>query len=207
MGYKEEYKKMSDEELVLRYRNGDKDAAEFLVEKYKNLVRKEIRTYFLEGAEEEDLIQEGSIGLWEAIKGYKSEKNVAFMVFASICIKREIKSAVTRSQRLKNKPLNEYVSFDTPIMDEQGEESMLLDVLPYKEGETPENVVIEMEQTSQLLDAVFESLSKMEAEVLELFMEGLSYEEIGKVINKPAKAVDNAMQRIRSKINSIRKNS
>ena len=207
MGYKEEYKKMSDEELVLCYRNGDKDAAEFLVEKYKNLVRKEIRTYFLEGAEEEDLIQEGSIGLWEAIKGYKSEKNVAFMVFASICIKREIKSAVTRSQRLKNKPLNEYVSFDTPIMDEQGEESMLLDVLPYKEGETPENVVIEMEQTSQLLDAVFESLSKMEAEVLELFMEGLSYEEIGKVINKPAKAVDNAMQRIRSKINSIRKNS
>ena len=206
MGNIEQYKKMSDEELVRLYHNGEEKAADFLVEKYKNLVRKEIRTYFLEGADEDDLLQEGRIGLWEAIKGYKSEKNVAFMIFASICIKRQIKTAVTKSQRLKNKPLNEYISFDTPINDDQGEESVLLYTIPSTEDVNPEKLVIEREQSSQLLTEVFDSLSKMEEEVLELFMEGLSYEEIGKVINKSAKAVDNAMQRIRSKINSIRKN-
>ena len=146
------------------------------------------------------------IGLYRAIRDYKSEKNVVFMAFASICIKRQIKTAVTKSQRKKNIPLNNYLSFDTPITDEQGEESILLDMLPYKEGETPEKLVIEKEQSSQLLTEVFEALSKMEEEVLELFMEGLSYDEIAALINKPTKSVDNAMQRIRSKINSIRKN-
>ena len=207
MGYIEQYKRMSDEELVLKYRNGDEKAVEFLLEKYKNLVRKEARAYFLEGADGDDLLQEGMIGLYRAIRDYKSDKNVAFMVFASLCIKRQIKTAVTRSNRLKNKPLNDYVSFDTPIMDEQGEESVLLDVIPSNEDVNPEKLVIEREQSSQLLTEVFDALSKMEEEVLELFMEGLSYNEIAELINKSPKAVDNAMQRIRSKINTIRKNS
>lgn len=207
MGYIDKYKKMSDEELVLKYRNGDEKAVEFLLEKYKNLVRKEARAYFLEGADGDDLLQEGMIGLYRAIRDYKSDKNVAFMVFASLCIKRQIKTAVTRSNRLKNKPLNDYVSFDTPIMDEQGEESVLLDVIPSNEDVNPEKLVIEREQSSQLLTEVFDALSKMEEEVLELFMEGLSYNEIAELINKSPKAVDNAMQRIRSKINTIRKNS
>ena len=207
MGYIDKYKKMSDEELVLKYRNGDEKAVEFLLEKYKNLVRKEARAYFLEGADGDDLLQEGMIGLYRAIRDYKSDKNVAFMVFASLCIKRQIKTAVTRSNRLKNKPLNDYVSYDTPIMDEQGEESVLLDVIPSNEDVNPEKLVIEREQSSQLLTEVFDALSKMEEEVLELFMEGLSYNEIAELINKSPKAVDNAMQRIRSKINTIRKNS
>ena len=162
MGYIDKYKKMSDEELVLKYRNGDEKAVEFLLEKYKNLVRKEARAYFLEGADGDDLLQEGMIGLYRAIRDYKSDKNVAFMVFASLCIKRQIKTAVTRSNRLKNKPLNDYVSFDTPIMDEQGEESVLLDVIPSNEDVNPEKLVIEREQSSQLLTAVFDALSKME---------------------------------------------
>ena len=206
MGYIEQYKKMSDEELVLRYHNGDDGAAEFLVEKYKNLVRKESRAYFLVGGDNEDLLQEGMIGLYKAIRDYEAEKNVGFMSFASLCISRQIKTAVTKSQRMKNTPLNNYLSFDTPVTDEQGEDAVLLDVLPSTEEKNPENLLIAKEQYTQLFEEVYESLSKMENEVLECFMQGLSYSEIGKLLNKSPKAIDNAMQRIRNKINTIRKN-
>lgn len=201
---KELYNKMSDEELVLRYHNGDNGAADFLVEKYKNLVRMKARTYFLVGADNDDLIQEGMIGLYKAIRDYKSDKNVVFMVFASLCINRQIMSAVTAYNRQKNSPLNNYLSLDTPVTDEQGEDAVLSDVIASKEDKNPEDLFIAKEQSGQLITEVFEMLSKMERTVLELYIEGLSYSEIGKVLDKSPKAIDNAIQRIRNKINGIR---
>ena len=205
MGYIDKYKKMSDEELVLKYRNGDEKAVEFLLEKYKNLVRKEARSFFLTDGDNEDLLQEGMIGLYKAIRDYDGEKNVGFMSFAALCISRQIKTAITKSQRMKNTPLNNYLSLDTPVTDEMGDDAVLLDILPSPE-DNPENLIIAREQYIQLFDEVYESLSKLETEVLECFMQGLSYNEIAKLLNKDSKAIDNAMQRIRSKINSIRKN-
>ncbi len=201
---KELYNKMSDEELVLRYHNGDNGAADFLVEKYKNLVRMKARTYFLVGADNDDLIQEGMIGLYKAIRDYKSDKNVVFMVFASLCINRQIMSAVTAYNRQKNSPLNNYLSLDTPVTDEQGEDAVLSDVIASKADKNPEDLFIAKEQSGQLITEVFEMLSKMERTVLELYIEGLSYSEIGKVLDKSPKAIDNAIQRIRNKINGIR---
>ena len=201
---KELYNKMSDEELVLRYHNGDNGAADFLVEKYKNLVRMKARTYFLVGADNDDLIQEGMIGLYKAIRDYKSDKNVVFMVFASLCINRQIMSAVTAYNRQKNSPLNNYLSLDTPVTDEQGEDAVLSDVIASKADKNPEDLFIAKEQSGQLITEVFEMLSKMERTVLELYIEGLSYSEIGKVLDKSPKAIDNAIQRIRNKIKKER---
>lgn len=203
---KDLYNKMSDEELVLRYHNGDNGAADFLVEKYKNLVRMKARTYFLVGADNDDLIQEGMIGLYKSIRDYREDKNVVFMVFASLCINRQIMTAVTAYNRQKNSPLNNYLSLDTPVTDEQGDDAVLSDVIASRDEENPEDLFIAKEQSGQLITEVFELLSKMEKTVLELYVEGLSYSEIGKVLNKSPKAIDNAIQRIRNKINGIRKN-
>lgn len=205
MGKKDLYNKMSDEELVLRYHEGDNGAADFLVEKYKNLVRMRARTYFLVGADNDDLIQEGMIGLYKAIRDYNPDKNVVFMVFASLCINRQIMSAVTAYNRQKNSPLNNYLSLDTPVTDEQGDDAVLSDVIASKDDKNPEDLFIAREQSGQLITQVFENLSKMERTVLELYIEGLSYSEIGKALNKPPKSIDNAIQRIRNKINGIRK--
>ena len=203
MGASEMYNKMSDEELVLRYNNGDNGAADFLMEKYKNLVRMKARSYFLVGADNDDLIQEGMIGLYKAIRDYKQDKNVVFMVFASLCINRQIMSAVTSYNRQKNSPLNNYLSLDTPVTDEQGDEAVLSDVIASKLEKNPEDLFIAKEQSTQLIAEVFGLLSKMERIVLELYMEGLSYNEIAEVLNKQPKAIDNAIQRIRNKINVI----
>ena len=196
---REAYNKLSDEELVVRYHSGDNEAADYLVDKYKNLVRMRARTYFLAGADNDDLIQEGMIGLYKAIRSYNSEKKVAFMTFASLCISRQIMTAVTASNRQKNSPLNTYISLDTPVTDEQGENVVLSDVIASKEDGNPEDLFIAKEQSGLTIAKIFSSLSKMERQVLELYMEGLSYTEIATVLNKPPKSIDNAIQRIRGK--------
>lgn len=193
------YNKMSDEELVIRYRNGDNDAADYLVDKYKNLVRMRARTYFLVGADNDDLIQEGMIGLYKAIRGYNTEKNVLFMTFASLCVNRQIMTAVTASNCMKNAPLNTSISLDTPVTDDQGEDAVLSDVIASTKEGNPEELFIAKEQSGTMVARIFSSLSKMERQVLELYMEGLSYTEIATVLNKTPKAVDNAIQRIRGK--------
>ena len=205
MSKKDAYLKMSDEELVIRYRSGDNKAADYLVEKYKNLVRMRARAYFLVGADSDDIIQEGMIGLYKAIRDYNPDKGVVFMVFASLCINRQILTAVTSYNRQKNSPLNSYISLDTPIMDELGEDARLSDVIAAEEECNPEELFIAKEQSGQLIAKVFKELSTMERQTLELYVEGLSYAEIATALNKTPKAVDNAIQRIRNKINSIRK--
>ena len=205
MSKKDAYLKMSDEELVIRYRSGDNKAADYLVEKYKNLVRMRARAYFLVGADSDDIIQEGMIGLYKAIRDYNPDKGVVFMVFASLCINRQILTAVTSYNRQKNSPLNSYISLDTPITDELGEDARLSDVIAAEEECNPEELFIAKEQSGQLIAKVFKELSTMERQTLELYVEGLSYAEIATALNKTPKAVDNAIQRIRNKINSIRK--
>ena len=205
MSKKDAYLKMSDEELVIRYRSGDNKAADYLVEKYKNLVRMRARAYFLVGADSDDIIQEGMIGLYKAIRDYNPDKGVVFMVFASLCINRQILTAVTSYNRQKNSPLNSYISLDTPITDELGEDARLSDVIAAEEECNPEELFIAKEQSGQLIAKVFNELSTMERQTLELYVEGLSYAEIATALNKTPKAVDNAIQRIRNKINSIRK--
>ncbi|MGN0374403.1 MAG: RNA polymerase sporulation sigma factor SigH [Butyrivibrio sp.] len=204
MPKKDAYLKMSDEELVIRYRSGDNKAADYLVEKYKNLVRMRARAYFLVGADSDDIIQEGMIGLYKAIRDYNPDKGVVFMVFASLCINRQILTAVTSYNRQKNSPLNSYISLDTPITDELGEDARLSDVIAAEEECNPEELFIAKEQSGQLIAKVFKELSTMERQTLELYVEGLSYAEIATALNKTPKAVDNAIQRIRNKINSIR---
>lgn len=205
MAGKTDYGRMSDEELVNLYHGGDNSAADFLVEKYKNLVRMKARTYFLIGADNDDLIQEGMIGLYKAIRDYNSERQAVFMTFASVCVSRQIRTAVTACNRKKNAPLNTYISLDSPVTDEMGEDAKLEDVIASDQELNPESLVIDREQTSVFLTKLYESLSKLERQVLELYQEGLSYVQIADSLGKPAKAVDNAIQRIRSKINQIRK--
>ncbi len=205
MSKRDTYNKMSDEELVIRYHDGDNAAADYLVEKYKNLVRMRARAYFLVGADNDDLIQEGMIGLYKAIRDYNPDKNVVFMVFASLCINRQIMTAVTSYNRQKNAPLNTYISLDTPVTDELGEDAVLSDVIAAEDERNPEEIFIAKEQSGQMVARVFKSLSKMEREILELYVEGMSYAEIASTLNKTTKAVDNAIQRIRNKINLIRR--
>ena len=202
---KETYIKLSDEELVLRYHSGDNDAADYLVDKYKNLVRMRARSYFLVGADNDDLIQEGMIGLYKAIRDYNVEKNVTFMTFASLCISRQIMTAVTAYNSQKNSPLNKSISLDSPVTDEMGENTVLSEVIASKEDGNPEEMYIAKEQASFAIANLFSNLSKMERQVLELYIEGLSYIEIAQVLDKPAKSIDNALQRIKGKL--LSKNS
>ena len=202
---REIYIKLSDEELVFRYHSGDNEAADYLVYKYKNLVRMRARSYFLMGADTDDLIQEGMIGLYKAIRSYNSEKNVTFMTFASLCISRQIMTAVTAYNSHKNSPLNKSISLDAPVTDEYGENTVLSEVIAGNEDENPENIYIEKEQATYAITNLFSNLSKMERQVLELYNEGLSYIEIAQVLDKTPKSIDNALQRIKGKL--LSKNS
>lgn len=202
---KELYMKLSDEELVLRYQNGEHDAADFLVNKYKNLVRMHARPYFLVGADSDDLIQEAMIGLYKAIRDYNPDKGVVFMAFASLCIDRQIITAVTAYNRQKNSPLNTYISLDTPVTDDSGDEAVLSEVISSEDELNPEEIFIAGEQTKQFLMKLTSNLSKLERQIFELYIEGFSYAEIASELDKTTKTVDNAIQRIRNKINLIRK--
>ena len=196
----EGYKKLSDEELVARYQSGDDNAAEFLIEKYKNLVRKSARSYYLVGADHEDLIKEGMIGLFKAIRSYKPDRDAIFMTFATLCVGRHIRTAVSAYNRKKNEPLNSSLSLEEVVEDGEGKGVSRMETLPDKEESNPEVVVISKERTDSIRREIHNNLSKFEKQVLELYDEGLSYSRIGEILGKPAKAIDNAIQRIRNKI-------
>ncbi len=194
-----DYEKLTDSQLSLLARGGDMAANEFLLEKYKYLVRQVTAPYFLVGGDRDDLLQEGMIGLNNAIHSFREDRNVSFTVFAEFCIKRNIISAVRAATRQKHQPLNSYVSIFADEGQNQDEQSALLaDALP--ESPNPENLFIE-EENSRLLDEnLKECLSKMEFKVLKLFMEGQSYHDIANALGKDIKSVDNALQRIKKKI-------
>ena len=192
------YKQQTDAALTALVKEGDAAACEFLLEKYKYLVRQVTAPYYLVGSDREDLLQEGMIGLTNAIYSYKSERNVLFPVFAEFCIKRHIISAVKAATRQKHMPLNSYVSIFSPDDTSAEETSELMEKLP--QSPDPENILIEKESRQLLEKMLEERLSPMELEVLNEFLKGKSYAEIAEALDKDFKSIDNALQRIKKKI-------
>lgn len=197
---KKNYKEYSDELLVDMARHGDEKAEDFLLKKYKDFVRSKARAYFLVGGDSDDLIQEGMIGLYNAISHYDESKASSFMTYAAICINNKLLSAVSADNRKKNEPLNGYVSLYSVITDDAGEESSLSDVLPDTDNVNPENIILNEEQEKLARKRLLGKLSRLEKEILSYYLEGMSYSEIAAIIGKTEKSVDNAIQRIRSKM-------
>lgn len=197
---KKNYKEYSDELLVDMARHGDEKAEDFLLKKYKDFVRSKARAYFLVGGDSDDLIQEGMIGLYNAISHYDESKASPFMTYAAICINNKLLSAVSADNRKKNEPLNGYVSLYSVITDDAGEEASLSDVLPDTDNVNPENIILNEEQEKLARKRLLGKLSRLEKEILSYYLEGMSYSEIAVIIGKTEKSVDNAIQRIRSKM-------
>lgn len=200
-----DYQKFSDEELVQRTRAQDTQAMTFLLNKYKGLVRKRARAMFLIGGETEDLIQEGMIGLFKAIRDFDVTKEVSFFTFADICIARQIYTAVQASNRKKHTPLNSYISLSKDEDDEKGLPA-IEEILKDSNGQNPEDLVIGREILKDKMEYMKKGLSPFEEQVLELFLEGEDYIEIGDTLHKEAKSIDNALQRIKQKIRTSMRN-
>ncbi len=191
------YSQNCDEELIQRIRKNDTGALDYILEKYKNLVRKKARKLFLIGGDRDDLIQEGMIGLYKAVRDYDEGRESSFASFADLCISRQIYDAIKASNRQKNIPLNTYVSFYTPQFDENG------DYLFANNKENPEVLLIDRENVTTLEKEFGQVLSGFEKEVLSLYLEGLKYQEIAQKIKREPKSVDNALQRIKAKLSKI----
>ncbi|WP_411348991.1 RNA polymerase sporulation sigma factor SigH [Paenibacillus sp. WLX2291] len=193
------YDYQSDEELVEAVRHGDSEALEYLITKYKNFVRAKARSYFLIGADREDIVQEGMIGLYKSIRDFKNDKLSSFKVFAELCITRQIITAIKTATRQKHIPLNSYVSLDKPIYDEDSDRT-LLDVICGSPMSDPEELVINKEEFTGLEDKMSEILSDLERKVLMLYLDGRSYQEIAVDLCRHVKSIDNALQRVKRKL-------
>lgn len=201
----DKYSKFSseDEEIIIkRAQSGDGEAVEYILEKYRNFVRAKSRTYFLIGADREDIIQEGMIGLYKAIRDYDASSGTNFKTFADICIIRQIITAIKTATRQKHMPLNSYVSLNKPIYDNENENA-LLDSLSGKDRLDPEEIMINRERYNIIEQKIADALSKYESEVLKLYLEGKSYVDIACSLKKSEKSIDNALQRIKKKIERL----
>ena len=193
-----DYSKLEDNEIIERIHKHDDDAVEYLLKKYGYLVKREVRTVYLIGAEMDDLSQEGMIGLFKAMRDYQPEKETSFATFASVCIRRQIQNAITNSNRKKHVPLNSYVSLY--MNSEEDDNFMLEERLVTSWEEDPEKLLIAKEQQNDRNERIRKELSKLEKQVLTLYLQGMSYEAIAEHLGKTEKAVDNALQRIRGKL-------
>lgn len=193
----EQYQNLKDEELIERLRLGDTKIMDFILDKYKPLVRKKANTLYLIGGDTDDLIQEGMIGLFKAIRDFRKEKEVSFYHFAELCISRQIYTAVEASNRKKHAPLNTYVSLYSGT-NEEG--VVLADSLVAGSAENPEQMMIDQENLTLFLERLKGRLSKLERDVLELYLAGLNYQQIAEQMGKSPKSIDNALQRIKEKI-------
>lgn len=198
---------LGDEELVTHYKAGDEAACDVLLERYKNLVRRKARAMFIAGGDSDDLIQEGMIGLYKAIRSYdqKNEQHASFLTFASMCINRQMCTAVSAANRKKHSPLNSYVSLDAPVEGQFNEESetTLSDILISEKEQNPEELFIDQENVQKMQEQLQNNLSEMEKEVLSYAMQGRGYVEIAAILNRTPKSVDNAIQRIKNKLLNI----
>ncbi|WP_409293193.1 RNA polymerase sporulation sigma factor SigH [Peribacillus sp. SCS-37] len=190
---------MEDETLVELVHKGDSDALDFIIQKYRNFVRAKARTYFLIGADKEDIVQEGMIGLFKAIRDFREDKLTSFKAFAELCITRQIITAIKTATRQKHIPLNSYVSLDKPIYDEDSDRT-LMDVLSGAKAQDPEELVISQEEFDDIELKMAELLSDLERRVLALYLEGQSYQEISEELNRHVKSIDNALQRVKRKL-------
>ena len=198
------YEAETDESLVELINGGDSEAMDYLMNKYKNLVRGRARTLFLVGADKEDLIQEGMIGLYKAIRDYDTLKNVSFRNFAELCISRQMYSAIKGSNTQKNQPLNNYISIDSMEVSEDRENPMeqLLGI-NFEKNKNPEQLVLDKEAASVLEYTLVGHLSEMEKQVLHFYMKDMNYNQIAVALGKEPKAVDNALQRIKKKLTQV----
>ncbi|XID90853.1 RNA polymerase sporulation sigma factor SigH [Paenibacillaceae bacterium WGS1546] len=194
-----EYDFKADEDVVEFVRLGDSEALEYLIHKYRNFVRAKARSYFLIGAEREDIVQEGMIGLYKAIRDFKGDKLASFKAFAELCITRQIITAIKTATRQKHIPLNSYVSLDKPIYDEDSDRT-LLDVICGSRVCDPEEMIINQEEFYGLEDKMSEILSDLERKVLMLYLDGRSYQEIAVDLDRHVKSIDNALQRVKRKL-------
>lgn len=198
---------LEEEFIVEQARKGDPKAQELLIKKYKNFVRSKARSYFLIGADREDIVQEGMIGLFKAMRDYQPDRVSSFKSFAELCIKRQIITAIKTATRQKHIPLNSYVSLNKPFYDDDSDRT-LYDVMSSNSKElNPEHLVIRREELSQIEEKMGEVLSDLEWKVLNAYLEGKSYQEISIEMNKHVKSVDNALQRVKKKLEKFLVNS
>nr|WP_286672842.1 RNA polymerase sporulation sigma factor SigH [Anaeromonas gelatinilytica] len=197
--YEDDFFSMDDGEIVKRAKDGDTQALEYLIKKYKNFVRAKARSYFLIGADKEDIIQEGMIGLYKAIRDFREDKLASFRAFAELCITRQIITAIKTATRQKHIPLNSYVSLNKPIYDEESDRT-LMDVLSGAKVSDPEDLIISQEELSRIEEKIGEILSELEWEVLMSYLQGKSYQEIAVDLKRHVKSIDNALQRVKRKL-------
>nr|WP_239541400.1 RNA polymerase sporulation sigma factor SigH [Pullulanibacillus pueri] len=193
------YSELEDEDIVSRVHEGDLHALEYLINKFKNFVRAKAKSYFLIGADREDVIQEGMIGLYKAIRDYKGDKLSTFRAFAELCITRQMITAVKTATRQKHIPLNSYVSLDKPIYDEESDRT-LLDVICASKIADPMEMIINQEKHDDIEIKMSEILSDLERKVLMLYLDGRSYQEISVDLKRHVKSIDNALQRVKRKL-------
>ena len=198
----ESYAGFTDEELIDRLREGASQITDYIMEKYKNLVRKKAKSMYILGADNDDLIQEGMIGLFKAVRDYDAGRDASFYTFADLCISRQMYNAVQASRREKHAPLNTYISLYADMTEpENGEDSTeLLNVLASSMETNPEQLVIDKENVADLEAIIEKELSNFEKQVLDLYLTGMSYSQIAKVLSRDEKSTDNALQRLKAKI-------
>jgi RNA polymerase sporulation-specific sigma factor len=195
----QDYSQLSDDELIKIIRDGDSRAQEVLIKRYKNFVLAKSRSYFLVGAGREDIVQEGMIGLYKAVRDYKIDRLASFRAFAELCITRQIITAIKAATRQKHQPLNSYVSLNKPIYDEESDRT-LLDILKGTKLNNPEELFVSKETYDLIENQISEMLSTLEFNVLQEYLNGKSYQDIADTLDKHVKSVDNALQRVKRKL-------
>lgn len=196
---REDYTRYRDEELLIRLRDGEQGITDHIMNKYKNLVRSKAKSMYILGADSEDLIQEGMIGLFKAVRDYDSGRDASFFTFADLCVSRQMYTAVQASRRQKHIPLNNYISLYGSASEERdGEEEALVNVLA--SGSNPEQLIIDKENVDRLEMLIERELSSFEKQVLDLYLTGMGYQQIAKVLGRDDKSTDNALQRIKTKL-------
>ncbi|HOO79347.1 MAG TPA: RNA polymerase sporulation sigma factor SigH [Lachnospiraceae bacterium] len=197
-----EYSNVTDEELIVRIRDGENEITDYIINKYKDLVRKKAQSMYILGADNEDIIQEGMIGLFKAIRDYDAGRDASFFTFADICISRQMYTAIQAAHRQKHFPLNHYISLyssgeKTP---DAPEGAQLINVLASVSDKNPEKLLIDRENIDRLEQIMEKDLSPLEKQVVDLFLTGMGYAEIARVLGRDEKSTDNALQRIKAKI-------
>ena len=196
----EKYGNLTDEQVISQIKEGDEQALSFLLNKYRDLVNSKVGKYFIIGAEKEDIIQEGMIGLYKAIKCFNEEKQNSFKTFANLCVERQLITAIKSSNRQKHMPLNSYLSLNISAYDNDDENGTeLIETFKVDTVEDPLDTIMKKELFDEIQTKMHQSLSKFEEQVLERFIQGESYDVIAKRLDTPVKSVDNAIQRIRKK--------
>ncbi|MBE5039730.1 RNA polymerase sporulation sigma factor SigH [Ructibacterium gallinarum] len=200
-----QYELLADEQVVELSAQGDKAATEYILSKYKNLVRARAKIYFLAGADREDLVQEGMIGLFKAVRDFDPTKQASFRGFAEMCIKRQLITAVKTAARQKHMPLNSYVSLSSPVYEDESERT-LVDMLAEREAVDPEEMFLRREKAEALEAEIAQKLSALEQTVLSLHLGGMNYQEIAVELGRSPKSIDNALQRIKRKLSASEPN-